>query len=132
MFSTTVEYALRAAVYLSSKYGQSSTTEEVAEKTLVPGAYLAKILQGLSRSGIVRSQRGVGGGVSLAKDPTLLTVLDVINAVEPFRRINTQAHGSAKVDQTLASLHNCIDDVINEIEEKFRNKKLSELVQSVE
>jgi Rrf2 family transcriptional regulator, nitric oxide-sensitive transcriptional repressor len=130
MFSTTVEYALRAAVYLASKYGQSSTTEEVAEHTQVPGAYLAKILQGLSRAGLVRSQRGVGGGVSLAKSPEVLTVLDIINAVEPFRRLSTEALGKPKVDAFLSGLHECIHDVINNAELKFGQKKLTELLQN--
>ena len=69
MFSQTVEYALRAAVCLAAKAGEPATTEEVAERTRVPAPYLAKILQGLVRAGLVKSQRGVGGGVTLARDP---------------------------------------------------------------
>ena len=69
MLSQTVEYALRATVYLATQAGKPATTNEVAARTRVPAAYLAKILQGLSKAGLIRSQRGVGGGVTLVPRP---------------------------------------------------------------
>jgi Rrf2 family protein len=50
----------------------------------VPGqtTSLTKILQPLIKSGIVGSQRGVGGGFFLEKDPTEVTLLDVVKAEE--------------------------------------------------
>ena len=63
MFSQTVEYALRAVAYLAYEAPAPRTTEQVAEATRVPPAYLSKVLQALSRGGVVRSQRGVGGGM---------------------------------------------------------------------
>src|SRR5436190_23929760 len=83
MFSQTVEYALRAVVYLAYESPDARTTAQIAAATKVPKDYLSKILQGLAREGIVRTQRGVGGGVSLAKTPDELTILDVVKAVEP-------------------------------------------------
>ena len=87
MFTQTVEYALRAIVHLAQQSPAASTTEDVADATHVPRAYLAKILSGLRRSGLVKSQRGLGGGISLSKPPEELTILDVVNAVEPIERI---------------------------------------------
>jgi Rrf2 family protein len=86
MLSQSMEYALRAATDLAARPGRSATTEQVAARTGVPPAYLAKILQSLARAGIVRSQRGVGGGVSLAGDPADISLLDVVTAIEPFKR----------------------------------------------
>src|SRR5262245_23178018 len=89
MFSQTVEYALRAVVHLAYESPEARTTQQIADATQVPKDYLSKILQGLAKKGIVTTQRGVGGGVSLAKGPEELTILDVVNAVEPIERITT-------------------------------------------
>jgi len=69
MFPQTVEYALRAAVHLAMSSQQTLKTSEIADRTKVPAAHLSKVLQGLSAEEIVQLQRGVGGGVRLAKAP---------------------------------------------------------------
>jgi Rrf2 family protein len=128
MFSQTVEYALRAAVYLASRAGEPCTTEDVATHTRVPVAYLAKILQGLSKAGIVRSQRGVGGGVSLAKAPDDLTILEVVNAVEPIRRITSCPLGLSAHGPRLCPLHRRVDAAMATVEEAFGNTTLAEIL----
>src|SRR3954467_12237327 len=87
MFSQTVEYALRAVVYLADQSPSPRTTDQIAAATRVPKAYLSKVLQGLSRAGLVHAQRGIGGGMSLPKPPERLTILEVVDAVEPIGRI---------------------------------------------
>lgn len=128
MFSATVEYALRAAVYLATRPGQPATTDEVAKRTQVPVAYLAKILQGLSKAGLVRSQRGVGGGVSLAVHPEDLTLLEVVNAVEPIKRINICPLGFQGHGTDLCSLHLKIDAAYAAVEQAFGSTTLAELL----
>jgi len=129
MFSTTVEYALRAAVYLGTKYGEALTTEEVAIRTQVPAAYLAKILQGLTRHGLVRSQRGVGGGVTLGRPPQQMTLLDIIAAVEPFKRIPVCPIGHHEPGEPLCPLHDAIDKVAAAVEASFAGITLASLMQ---
>ncbi len=128
LFSRTVEYALRAAVFLASKHGEPATTEEVAKRTQVPVAYLAKILQGLSRAGIVRSQRGVGGGVALAKAPDELTILEVVNAVEPIQRIRTCPLKLSSHGARLCPLHRRLDNALAAVEAAFGSSTLAELL----
>lgn len=128
MFSQTVEYALRAAVYLATRPGEAATTEEVAERTQVPAPYLAKILQGLARHGLVKSQRGVGGGVMLAKSPEETTILEVVNAVEPFKRITTCPLGLSTHGTVLCPLHRRVDDALATVETAFRNTTLAEVL----
>ena len=86
MFSQTAEYALRSMSVLASKSPKVVTTLDLADATKVPPAYLSKVLQSLRKAGIVQSQRGIGGGVSLAKDAADITILEIINAVDPIRR----------------------------------------------
>jgi Rrf2 family nitric oxide-sensitive transcriptional repressor len=64
VFSQTVEYALRAMVHLAAEAPGARTTDQIAKATLVPRAYLSKVLQSLIRSGLVHSQRGLGGGMT--------------------------------------------------------------------
>lgn len=128
MFSQTVEYALRAAVDLASRGGEPATTDEVARRTQVPVAYLAKILQGLAKAGIVRSQRGVGGGVALAKPPEDLTILEVVNAVDPIRRIKTCPLKLSSHGTRLCPLHRRVDDALAAVEAAFANTTLAEVL----
>ena len=130
MFSQTVEYALRAVVHLASRAPESCTTAQIAEATRVPKDYLSKILQGLARGGIVRTQRGVGGGVSLAREPADLTILDVVNAVEPesVRRITTCPLGLKTHGVRLCPLHKRLDNAIAMVEKAFRDTTLAEVL----
>jgi Rrf2 family transcriptional regulator, nitric oxide-sensitive transcriptional repressor len=129
MFSQTVEYALRAVVYIAQHPDVSSTTEQVAEATKVPSAYLAKILQLLVRAGIVRSQRGVGGGVMLARQPAELTILEVVNAVDPIRRIESCPLGLSAHGVNLCPLHRRMDNALEMVERAFRASTLAEILQ---
>jgi Rrf2 family nitric oxide-sensitive transcriptional repressor len=128
MLSQTVEYALRAVVHLADRAPASRTTEQVAAATRVPRAYLSKVLQSLAQAGIVHSQRGIGGGVGLAKKPEELTILEVVNAVEPIRRITTCPLGLAAHGARLCPLHRRVDDALALVERAFGSTTLAEVL----
>ena len=130
MFSQTVEYALRAMAYIASREGTgaTSTTDEIAAATKTPKAYLSKVLQNLSRAGLVTTQRGLGGGVALSRKSDQVTILDVVNAVDPIRRITTcplelKSHGS-----NLCPLHRRLDQALAMVENAFRSTTLAEIL----
>jgi Rrf2 family transcriptional regulator, nitric oxide-sensitive transcriptional repressor len=128
MFSQTVEYALRAVVYLSTNREQPQTNEAIAKATKMPAAYLAKVLRELSKAGIVKSQRGVGGGVLLNQSPDDLTIYQVVNAVEPIRRITTCPLGLSNHGLRLCALHSRLDQAMASVEDAFRQTTLGELL----
>ena len=128
MFSQKVEYALRAVVHLAHKAPAPRTTEQIAAATRVPRAYLAKVLQGLTHAGVVRSQRGVGGGISLIKEPSCLTLLEVVNAVDPIQRIETCPLGLASHGVRLCPLHKRLDHALASVEDAFRRTTLAEIL----
>lgn len=128
MFSQTVEYALRAVVHLAHESPAARTTAQIADATQVPRDYLAKILQGLAKKGIVATQRGVGGGVSLGKEPAELTILDVVNAVEPIGRYTTCPLGLKTHGVRLCPLHRRVDDAMALVEEAFGKTTLAEVL----
>ncbi len=104
MISQTAEYALRAIVYLANQ-GVARTTTEIAKTTHVPAGYLAKVMQSLSRAGLVKSQRGLNGGFTLAHDPHELSILTVVNAVDPIRRFAECPLGIPSHRRRLCPLH---------------------------
>lgn len=128
MISQSVEYALRAVVYLADQSPEARTTSQVAKATKVPAAYLSKVLQMLRRSGVVQSQRGAGGGVSLVKKPDELSILEVVNAVEPIQRIKTCPLGLASHGVRLCPLHKRLDNALALMEDAFRETTLAEVL----
>ena len=128
MFSQTAEYALRAVAYLGEQAPEARTTGQIAKATQVPAAYLSKVIQALSRAGVVRSRRGIGGGVALAIEPEELTILNVINAVDPIRRIRSCPLGLAAHGVRLCPMHSRLDDALAVVEETFRDTTLAEIL----
>jgi Rrf2 family protein len=103
MFSMTVEYALSAMTEIAREAPESSTTANIAESADVPPAYLAKVLQSLRRGRLITARRGVGGGVKLARPANRISLLDVIDAVEPLKRTsNGNTTLSRKLDAMVA------------------------------
>ncbi|GAB4161645.1 MAG: hypothetical protein Fur0037_28230 [Planctomycetota bacterium] len=83
ILNQTAEYALRAAAILASASpGESLRASTVSERTGIPQHYLSKILRRLVVAGLIRSQRGQGGGFTLAEDPSRITILDVLEATD--------------------------------------------------
>jgi Rrf2 family protein len=127
MISQTAEYALRAIVYLASQVGAPRTVQQVAEVTRVPAGYLSKVMQGLSRAHLVHSQRGLHGGFTLSVPAEQLTVYDVIQAVDPIRRIRSCPLG-LKGHVNLCPLHRRLDHALAMVEEALKASTMAELL----
>ncbi|HEX7449611.1 MAG TPA: Rrf2 family transcriptional regulator [Pirellulales bacterium] len=127
MISQTAEYALRAIVFLADQSDAPQTTQQIAEVTRVPAGYLAKVMQGLSRCGLVRAQRGLHGGFSLAVPPKELTVLDVVQAVDPLRRIEHCPLGISS-HRSLCPLHGRLDSAVALVEKTLGSSTIADLL----
>ena len=128
MISQTTEYALRAVVWLAANPEKPLTAQQIAEATRVPAGYLAKVLQGLSRAGLLHSQRGLGGGFTLARTPDTLTMWEVVQAVDPLKRIHECPLGFEAHGAQLCQLHKQLDSAIASIEEAFSACTISKLI----
>ncbi len=122
MFSQTVEYALRAMVQLAADSSGAATTKDIAAKAKVPSAYLAKVLQSMRRGGLIHSRRGVGGGVTLAKPAAKITLLDVIDAVEPLKRTPSKKAPAA------AQLQKSMDSAVDQLRATFASESLADML----
>ncbi|MBS2005023.1 MAG: Rrf2 family transcriptional regulator [Candidatus Obscuribacterales bacterium] len=128
MISQTAEYALRAVVLLAMHPESSFTTQQIAQSTKVPFAYLSKVLQALVRANLMRSQRGLGGGFTLAQPASAITILSVINAVDPIARITTCPLGLEEHGLNLCALHKRLDDATAMVEKVFADTTIGDLL----
>ena len=129
MFSQTVEYALRAVVCLASDEERLMGVAEISETMDVPSGYLVKVLQHLVRADIVNSKRGKGGGFQLANAASKISLLDVINAVDPIRRIKTCPLNLPAHCKKLCPLHSKLDASYAKMEATYRDSYVSEMVE---
>lgn len=81
--SRKVDYALRAAIYLSV-HGEVRpvTATEIAESRRIPKKFLEKIIKDMTRAGLLVSHRGALGGYTLARPSSHISFRDVIEAVD--------------------------------------------------
>jgi len=82
MVTREADYAVRCVLYLAAHHGELKSVKDIAGPMEIPGSFLAKILQRLLKAGFVLSTRGVGGGFRLSRDPSEITLYDVVGAID--------------------------------------------------
>lgn len=91
------DYAVRAVQYLAMlPNGGRAATNIIAREKHIPPSFLAKIVSQLSVAGVVQTSRGARGGVSLARDPKNISLLEVVEAIDGPIGVNECVH-DAKV-----------------------------------
>jgi Rrf2 family protein len=77
------DYALRAMIYLAKlDPTQRAATSQIAVEQRIPPSFLAKIISQLSIAGLIHTSRGARGGVSMARSPEEVSVLEVVEAID--------------------------------------------------
>ena len=90
--SAKADYAVRAALELAASSGEPVKGEYLAEAQGIPLQFLEHILLELKHAQLVQARRGAKGGYWLARDPSEITIADVIRAVEgPLANIHEHA-----------------------------------------
>jgi len=85
LITRETDYAIRATLYLAKQQDQtqSVSTAELSEEMAIPYRFLRKIVSKLVAAGLVMSRRGKGGGLSLAREPRNISLMEIIRAVDP-------------------------------------------------
>lgn len=130
MVSQTSEYALRAVIHLARLGGGPAVTQDVAAATRIPAGYLHKILRMLARDGILRGQRGIGGGFALARTPERITVLDVLAASDGGLERITRCPIGEPGHEPLCALHRLLNSANDAVEDIFRRTTIRDLLRS--
>ena len=77
------DYAVRAVLYLTQLGpDRRAATSQIAEDQQIPPSFLAKIVSQLSVAGLLQTSRGARGGVSLARSPEQISLLEVVEAID--------------------------------------------------
>jgi Rrf2 family protein len=83
------DYAVRAVLYLARmENGERAATSMVAREQNIPPSFLAKIISQLSIAGLLHTSRGARGGVTLARAPKDISLLEVVEAIDGPIQLN--------------------------------------------
>ncbi len=129
MLSQTTEYALRAMSCLAYMPDELVSTSQLADVTHVPMNYLAKVLQSLAKADLISGRRGVGGGYRLARPASEISMLDVINAINPIQRIQSCPLNLENHSGKLCPLHSRLDEAAAEMIRRFGNISLFDMLE---
>nr|BAL54643.1 Rrf2 family protein [uncultured Chloroflexota bacterium] len=128
------DYAIRAVLYLArAGKGQRIATSEVAEAQHIPASFLAKIISQLSIAGLLHTSRGARGGVTLARDPSQITLLEVVEAIDGPVRLNECVTGEGIcVFEETCPLKPVWCDAQRELVERLKSVNFASLAQKSE
>jgi Rrf2 family iron-sulfur cluster assembly transcriptional regulator len=89
-FSKKCEYGLQAILFMAAQEnGCVCPSDEISKKLKIPKEFVSKILQSLTESGIVESKKGKAGGFKLAKHPSKIKLIDVVDAIDGLESFNS-------------------------------------------
>ncbi len=80
--SRLADYGVVLMTHIAQSDERLHTAHAAAQATRIPEPTVGKILKALSRQGLLDSQRGAGGGYSLAREPGAIRVTEIIGAVD--------------------------------------------------
>lgn len=138
MLSASCKYGIRAVIFIASRPDNKSNTglKYIADELKIPGPYLAKILQILSRKKILHSAKGPHGGFYIVKPAGELTLMDIIEAIdggEFFDRcyVTGEKCNFDKPDKGVCILHNELRNEKERLSEFFRSKTIEAIVKQL-
>ena len=135
MFSKTCEYAIRAMIFiaLKSKNGEKAGIKEIAKGIDSPEHFIAKILQDLSRKGMVQSLKGPNGGFYLDTDTLQFSLADIVRHTDGDSLFNGCGLGLKRCSESHpCPIHNQFKKVRNDIHKMLDHAKLGEFTKQLE
>ena len=130
MFSNSTKYAIRAIVHMLQHQDKGkNTVVEMATELRIPQPYLSKVLQQLSRSGIISSTKGRGGGFYLSKENMDRPLIDVVICIEGHNVFNKCVLGLPECsDENPCLLHPQFKAFKNSIEQSICKQAVEDLL----
>lgn len=125
----TGEYTVRAMLHLAAApAGTIVQIYDIAQQGDIPENFLRKIVQLLTKSNLLRSHRGVGGGIELARPAEEITLLDVIEAAEGKLALNKcLIHEGFCPRDAWCAVHLVWGEVQESMQNILRSKSIAEL-----
>ena len=123
------DYATRAILYLArAGKEQRIATSQVAREQKIPPSFLAKIISQLSVAGLLHTSRGARGGITLAREPEQISLLEVIEAIDGPIQLNmcVEKSGACSFDE-VCPIRPVWCDAQNELITKLKNTTFAQL-----
>jgi Rrf2 family iron-sulfur cluster assembly transcriptional regulator len=129
LLSQTAEYALRAMAWLAlAPKGKPVRAADLSHATGIPAYYVSKVLRRLVLANLLESQKGQGGGFSLARAPREITFIDILSAVDALPTQGRCAFGWGQCDATnTCPLHNAWSQLDQRIRDWATSTNLEEI-----
>ena len=127
------DYALRAMLYLAQlEPTERAATSQIADIQRIPPSFLAKIISQLSIAGLIHTSRGARGGVSLARPPEAISVLEVVEAIDGPIALNecSQSAGACPFGES-CPLRSLWCGTQNEMVEKLRKTTFAQVMSQI-
>jgi Rrf2 family iron-sulfur cluster assembly transcriptional regulator len=125
------DYALRLTAALAGQYdaGKVLSARVLSQDNNVPYTLACKLLQKFQQAGVVKSIMGPKGGFSLARRPSEITLLELIEIIQGNIRVNRCMAGPLTCPlRERCPLHPKLADLQEEIQRHLRNTTLAELI----
>ena len=124
------DYAVRAVLYLANLgTSERAATSTVAEEQRIPPSFLAKIISQLSIAGLLHTSRGARGGVTLAREPGDISLLEVIEAIDgPIQLNECVADDSLCSFDDTCPLRPVWSDAQNELVARLKKTNFGQLI----
>ncbi len=122
------DYGLRLMLEVGASAGATITTAEVARRQQMPYEFVRKVAQALVSTGLLASERGSRGGLTLRRPAESITVLDIVNAFGPPSLNRCTADPPTCDRRDICPVHPVWLEAQKEVERVLGAAKLSDLV----
>ena len=127
--SEAVALAIHACVIIANQKAESkTTTTSIAGALKASEAHLAKVMQRLSKAGIVYSVRGPGGGFVIKAKPESIRLIDIYEAVDGVFKCSNCLFDHQSCDGKKCLLGNFIESINEQVKMFFETKTLANLI----
>lgn len=134
MLSKSSKYAVKAVIYLAlrSHEDRKILVRDMHREVNVSESYLAKLLQGLARHGVISSAKGPGGGFYLSPENRRRTLMDVVSVIEGEDGINACVLGVSRCDaENPCAVHHLVGPAKKAFNQVLESTTLEELVAGI-
>lgn len=133
MFSTTCAYALQAMCRLTAIRSQGyASLSEICNGTDLPEQFISKIMRNLTKADLLTSVRGRGGGFALARDPSTISLYDIVEVIDGVQQYTGCVLGLSTCDDTQpCPQHEYIKPVRQKVLSYLKNTTLDVMSQAL-
>ena len=135
-YSLSFTKSILVVIFISDKIRQNQfeflSTAEISKFLSIPKPTLVKILQNLNMADIIETKEGKQGGIRLMKDPSEITILDILEAMEKGKPLfqtsfNILAEGK-RPNNAQRSIKNILSDADSVLKNELSKKTISEIL----